>query len=117
MKTHCRCRKCRTRRVLKRQPAEYRNRKICPKCKARNEYGAASCDECKSCLSMQPKCSNCGARDFAADRWMNERKTVTCHCDGYLFRHQLGSTHCKFLKSGEYRDGPIITLPGIDLGF
>ena len=90
MKTHCRCRKCRTRRVLKRHPETY---------------------------VTQPKCRHCGARDFAADKWMNERKVVTCTCDGYKHIHQLGSTHCKFLKSGEYRDGPIITLPGIDLGF
>lgn len=76
MKTHCRCRKCRTRRVLKRHPETY---------------------------ATQPKCSHCGARDFHADKWMNERKTVTCHCDGYHFPHQIGSTGCKFDKHGEYK--------------
>ena len=79
MKTHCRCRTCRTRRVLKRHPETY---------------------------LTQPKCAHCGARNFTADKWMNERKNKkhTCHCDGYHFPHRSGSLGCKFDKHGEYKE-------------
>lgn len=77
MKTHCRCRRCQARRVLKRQPSEY---------------------------IRQPRCS-CGARDYRPDPYMNNRnnRTNTCHADCYHFPHRIGSLQCKFLKPGVYK--------------
>lgn len=78
MKTHCRCRKCRTRRVLKRHPETY---------------------------VTQPKCRHCGARDFAADlyRMAGKDAQLTCHQDCYHYPHRSGSLGCKFDKHGEYK--------------
>lgn len=66
----------------------------------------------------KPGCRVCGEQKLSPDKWMNERdtKAMACHCDGYPFKlHRRGSLKCKFTKAGEYRDGPPIELPGIDL--
>lgn len=78
MKTHCRCRKCSARKVLPKHPDEY---------------------------LRQPKCWSCGARDYRADRWMNNRnnKRQTCHADCYHFPHRVGSLGCKFTTKWEYK--------------
>ena len=76
MKTHCRCRSCFVRRVLPKSPGEY---------------------------LKPPKCKNCGARNYRPDKWMNERKSKACHCDGYHFPHRPGSLGCKYDKTGEYK--------------
>lgn len=92
MRCHARCRKCRTRRVLKARPETY--------------------------LQL-PKCSHCGSRDLVADKWMNERdtKAMTCHADCRHFPHRLGSLGCKYETNGVYRDGQITELTGIELPF
>lgn len=83
MKTHCRCRSCQVRRVLPKHPDEY---------------------------LKQPKCRNCGARNYRPDRWMNERnnRKHTCNCDGYHFPHRSGSIGCKFDKHGEYKNYEVV---------
>lgn len=77
MKTHCRCRKCRARKALKRHPMTY---------------------------ITQPRCQ-CGARDWAVDAWANARPwrdpTKLCHCDGVWFSikgapHRKGSKGCNY---------------------
>lgn len=76
MKTHCRCRKCQARRALPKHPLEY---------------------------LRQPKCRNCGARDFRVDAWANARpwrkRENLCWCDGIWFSikgapHRMGCLGC-----------------------
>ncbi|WAX22826.1 hypothetical protein MAJJADAN_00064 [Pseudomonas phage Amjad_SA] len=82
MKTHARCRQCRARRVLSRHPDAYRT---------------------------LPRCRNCGARDYHADKWMNERnvKAMTCHCSGhgpgYHYPHRRGALWCNYQPGGDWK--------------
>lgn len=78
MKTHCRCRSCGARRVLRKHPTEY---------------------------TRQPKCGTCGARNYRADlyRMAGKDDRPTCHADCYHFPHRIGSGQCKFLKPGVYK--------------
>jgi hypothetical protein len=85
MKTHCRCRNCRSRKKLNKHPLEYR---------------------------VQPGCQ-CGARDWIKDEYRHRvelpqmrRKAgryVVCYADCFHHPHRMGSTGCKFGSSGEYR--------------
>lgn len=56
-----------------------------------------------------PRCS-CGARDWRADKWMNNRPTgrdgARCDCSGYWFPHRRGSLYCWYRADGTDR------LPG-----
>ena len=79
---HVRCRCCRARRVLPRHPERY--------------------------VRALPRCSSCGARAWAADKWMNNRPTgkLGCICGGYWFKHRKGSLYCWHRVDGSDR------LPG-----
>jgi len=88
---HVRCRHCEKRRVLSKHPDAYRR---------------------------LPACKGCGERDYRPDTWMNNRKTPpTCHADCRPYPHRRGTWYCKFLPSGEYRDGEVVYATGIDLPF
>lgn len=118
---HVRCRACRTRRVLPKKPADYRNLSACPKCEKENTGDSYKCSGCGfSNLSTAPKCSNCRSTSYSVDKWMNERDThaTLCGCDGYHFQyHRVGSLQCKFNADRTYRGGDIVELPGIELPF
>lgn len=75
MKTHCRCRKCRRRKVLRMPPSWYKNKR---------------------------KCSYCSG-ELVPDRWMNRRVVKPCYCIGYSFQHQYGSRYCFNRKDGTRR--------------
>lgn len=85
MKTHCRCRSCRSRRKLSRHPNQY---------------------------WKQPKCQ-CGAREWVIDQYRHRveleqmrRKAgryKVCHADCFHFPHRMGSGGCKFDVNAEYR--------------
>lgn len=77
---HCRCRKCRTRRVLPKHPDEYARGRL-------------------------PSCEVCGARDYHPDKWMNARDTskTSCTCAGYWFPHRKGSLFCWYRDDGSDR--------------
>jgi hypothetical protein len=77
-RVHCRCRKCDARKVLKFKPEEYK---------------------------VQPQCNICAARNFRIDKWMSERDTKTnaCLCEGYPFKHRMGSLYCWKRKDGTDR--------------
>lgn len=78
MKTHCRCSRCQTRRVLARHPLSY---------------------------VVQPRCANCGARDWRPDKWMNERnsKAMTCRGECMHYPHRRGSRGCWYQANGEWK--------------
>lgn len=67
--THCRCRKCQTRRALRHPPQWY---------------------------LRVPKCRGCGGTDYRIDKWANARpwRKRTCRCDGYHFPHNQGRGWC-----------------------
>lgn len=75
---HCRCRRCRARKVLRRHPDGY---------------------------TRQPQCRVCGQRDFVVDAWMMKRDThaAACTCGGYHFWHRMGSKHCWHRADGSDR--------------
>lgn len=95
---HCRCRHCRTRRVLKQHPTHY---------------------------TIAPQCSVCGKRFFTfknklvgpifvVDKWMQQRtkknRAMGCMCIGYKWEgnmtgamHRRGSKQCWFRANGEPR--------------
>lgn len=101
---HVRCRHCGKRRVLSKHPDEYRK-----------PLDSEEPDDMKGCL---PVCEGCGERDYRADSWMNNRKTPpTCHADCAHYPHRMGTWFCKFLPSGQYRDGEVVYATGIDLPF
>lgn len=86
MKTHTRCRHCRSRRKLPRHPNEYR---------------------------LQPKCTNCGGRDWRKDEYRHRvelpqmrlkqgRYAVCRSC--FHYPHRIGSDGCIFNPDGNYRD-------------
>lgn len=87
MKTHCRCRCCGTRRVLRKHPGEY--------------------------LRRQPKCSNCGGNNWRQDAYRHRvelplirtkrGRYAPCYCDAYHHPHRVNSALCKFVKPGEYK--------------
>lgn len=87
MKTHSRCRNCLARRKLKKHPDSY---------------------------AIQPKCTNCGARDWRKDEYRHRVEVVQmrlklgrytpCHADCFHHPHRAGSTGCKFDKDFNYRD-------------
>ena len=85
-RTHVRCRRCETRRVLPRHPDLY--------------------------VRLMPVCTSpgCGSRDYRADKWMNQRNTSPhgksargCNCPGWWFIHRKGSRFCWYRKTGELR--------------
>lgn len=81
MRYHCRCRNCRTRRVLPKHPEHYRT---------------------------LPQCRVCNTRDYHVDKWMNARdtKSMTCTCNGsgaYHYPHRRGSPFCWFRPDGTGR--------------
>lgn len=81
---HVRCRKCQTRRVLRKQPA---------------------------LMLRLPKCRHCDAQDYRVDGWMNARdtKATACNCAGYIhltrreWPHRIGSPYCWYRKDGTQR--------------
>lgn len=87
-RVHARCRECRTRRVLTKLPENYQ---------------------------QQPRCSCCGARNFVADQWMNNRKSALKTC--YPYPHQVGSRNCCIKRDGTSRYGTPEPVIGLDLPF
>lgn len=116
---HVRCRACRTRRVLPKKPADYRNMATCPKCDKENTGDSYKCSGCGFAnLSTAPKCSHCQSTSYSVDKWMTERDThaMLCSCDGYHFQyHRAGSLKCHNNADGTSRYGPPALLPGIDI--
>lgn len=76
IKTHCRCRKCGTRKALPRQPEQY---------------------------TRPPPCPSCGERSWRRDKWMHTRYLASCLCDGYWFKHRRGSLYCHHRADGTAR--------------
>src|ERR1700761_8606140 len=96
-KYYVRCRKCETRRVLRKHPDT-------------NHY-----DGYANKWNI-PKCRNCGAKSY---RTVKRSKQVTCKCSGYWFPHRAGSKCC---NEGSYgplyqalRVGPVSDEDRIDL--
>lgn len=113
-RVHCRCRECRTRRVLPKAPDRYATAYVeCGACGKRHSSSYVignGCDKCGSfCMnrvSSAPACGLCGARNYIADRWMNKRdtrKAACMECGGYWFPHRKGSLFCHFRKDGSPR--------------
>jgi hypothetical protein len=98
MRFHCRCRHCRTRRVLKQHPDTY---------------------------TVVPQCRVCSRRyftrknklvvsTFVVDKWMQERtkknRAMGCMCTGYKWpgmmtgaMHRRGSKQCWYRANGDQR--------------
>lgn len=91
-RVHARCRNCRTRRVLTKLPEAYQ---------------------------QQPRCTCCGARNFVADQWMNNRNSAlkTCYLDCYPYPHQVGSRNCCMKRDGTSRHPEPEPVKGLDLPF
>ena len=114
MKHHCRCAACNARKCLRKHPAEYRNRKVCKRCKVPNLIDAGTCTVCKAVLVLGPKCRVCGGRAWRRDEYrhavelplMRSRagRYVPCRSDCHPFHHRIGSNGCKFIKPGVYRE-------------
>lgn len=92
MKTHCRCKVCRHRKKLKQHPESYR---------------------------LQPKCLNCGARDWQKDEYRHriELEQMRLHSGRYRlchscfhYPHRIGSAGCIFNGDGSYRELALVPL-------
>ena len=95
MRYHCRCRACRTRRVLPKHPEHY---------------------------DRLPQCRVCGKRNYHVDKWMNRRnvKAMTCTCNGsgaYHYPHRRGSPFCWYRADGtdRYPGDPDFKHPQMEL--
>lgn len=117
MKTHCRCKGCRRRRTLPKNPGDYRMRKKCPRCKKSHFSESNSCLECGfTGMMTTPRCRSCGSREYSIDQYRTDGKDArpTCYskqCAPYP--HRMGSMnllpahgeiHCLFRHDGSYRE-------------
>jgi len=77
----CRCSNCRTRRSLRRRPADY---------------------------IRQPACAVCGKRNWYIDRYRIKVEMAysrSCNCGGYHFIHRKGSKYCDHHPNVEQNQG------------
>lgn len=113
MRYHCRCRYCRTRRVLPKHPEHYDRLPPCRVCGKRQH---------------RPKGKKLPMPIFRLDKWMNERdtKATACTCGGsgvYVnprwgnFPHRRGSLFCWYRVDGSdrYPGDPDFRHPEMEL--
>lgn len=110
MRFHCRCRNCRTRRVLKQEPEKYT---VVPQCRVcglryliKDSRGRLHKEDSEVTGVRVPV--------FVVDKWMQKRtkknRAMGCMCTGYRWlgcmtgaMHRMGSKQCWYRANGEQR--------------